>query len=499
MTGALQYVVSAAFMLVAVSLFIRKLGTEQYGLFSLVGVVGSINVFTGLGLNVSLVRFLSVQGRTDESSTDILVNFVILFLVASLIALLGIPWSPQILRWLMGVPVAQLSDASDLFALCLIANVPLLIGQTFTGLLDAVMKVYLTNLLSLMYATLYWGLIAVSVFFDGSLHMVGISVVVAAAVWCLAAFVVGMFVWKPVRPNLGFRALTTSAGKQVRYGIQVATSTSIGILFEPVTKVLLSHLGGSQDIAFIDIGFRVKNQVWGFVSKIQYTFYPAVARMSDHKKIGFLINDLEQKTILFSIPIIAVIVTVALPLTSVWIRLDSQLIAFTIASVTSAHLLFSSTITPYYQYLIAKGFASRTIVLQIVNVGANGLVLLLGYQYFGYPIAVLANTTAIFASCVVALLFQRREFGLSFLYPLRRMLRALFVLLAAIIVGFVMVWRIDQDVVCIAAIVITLPSCTVILFRYAKLLTWEDINLYADPGSRVLKILGHMFAGSPRE
>ncbi len=486
-------------MLVAVSLFIQKLGLEEYGLFSLVGIVGSVNAFTNLGLNVSLVRFLAIQGKTDESTNDIVVNLFIVLFAASLVCILGILLSPQLLRWLLGVPPARIDEATDLFTLLLIANIPLLLGQTLTGIFDSLMKIYVTNLLNLLYSGLYWGVVAGTLVLGGSLRVIGISILVATAIWFIVTLSVSLLVWGPIKPNFALKPLVASASKQLGYGIQVATSTSIGILFEPVTKILLSHLGGSQEIGFIDIGFRVKNQIWGFVNKLLYTFYPAVARMTDREKIGNLINDLEQKTMYFVIPMVSIVLTIALPLATIWIRVDTQIVAITIAIISSAHLLFSSTITPYYQYLVAKGFASRTIVLQAINVGVNSIVLLLFYPSVGYPAAVVANAGAILASCVVTLLYQHHEFGLSLFLPWNNMLRLALVLTATSVIGFGLLFLIGSNFFCIAAIIIVLPLCATMLYRWARLASWDDVHRYFGSDSRISMFLGYVFVGTPRE
>ncbi len=497
-TGALQYAISAGFMLVAVSLFVQKLGFGGYGLFSLVSIVGSVNVFANLGLNVSLVRFLAIQGKTGESDNDIVVNLFIVLVVASLFCIIGIMLSPPLLQWVLGVPPTRMNEAKVLFTFLLIANVPLLLGQAATGILDSLMKVYISNILNLLYSGLYWGVVAGTLLLGGSLGVIGMSVLIATAIWCIVSLTVSLLVWGPIKPSFALRPLAASASKQLGYGIQVVTSTSIGILFEPVTKILLSHLGGSQEIAFIDIGFRVKNQIWGFVGKLLYTFYPVVARMTDRGKIRYLINDLEQKTVYFIVPIVSMVVTIALPLATIWIGANTHTVAITIAVISSSHLLFSSTITPYYQYLVAKGFATRTIVLQVINVGVNSLLLIAFYPSIGYPAAVAANAGAILVSCVVTLLYQQSDVGLTAFSPRRTMLQPALVLVATIGIGFSVLYLIGSNIYSIVVIAIVLPISTVLFYRRFRVISWEDIDRYFGVETRVAKIVGCVFTTIPR-
>ena len=62
LSGVCQLVITALLTFFSIPIFIHKLGTELYGVFALVSVIGNLNLFTNLGLDVALRKFIAEQG-----------------------------------------------------------------------------------------------------------------------------------------------------------------------------------------------------------------------------------------------------------------------------------------------------------------------------------------------------------------------------------------------------------------------------------------------------
>ena len=89
-SGVLQILITLLFTFLVVKIFINQLGSELYGVFSLISILGNLNILSGLGITTSLIKYISEQGRTQQSHTDIITSFIIvtsLMLPISLIAL----------------------------------------------------------------------------------------------------------------------------------------------------------------------------------------------------------------------------------------------------------------------------------------------------------------------------------------------------------------------------------------------------------------------------
>ncbi len=57
--SVIQVLINIIVLFIAVPVFIKYLSTELYGLFSVVSIIGNLNVFVNLGLNNALIKFVA--------------------------------------------------------------------------------------------------------------------------------------------------------------------------------------------------------------------------------------------------------------------------------------------------------------------------------------------------------------------------------------------------------------------------------------------------------
>ena len=478
LTGVAQFVVSSVLIFITIPIFIRSLGTEAYGLFSLVGVIGSVNTFANLGLNLSLVRFLAQQGKTAESDLDIVVTLTILMTVLVPLVACAFTLEETILVRILNVPPQLISDATWLFDAMLISNIIILLGQIFTAILDSQQKVYLTNLFQVTYNILYWGLILSVLFLGYSLKAIAVVITFAAAVWFCTVVVSSMHSWGSLSFK-GFRQEGMRVSKkQLQYGIKIYTGGLVGFFYEPLTKILVSNFLGIRDVGLFDIGLRVRNQIYGLGAKLLYPLYPIMSQLEDSKKVRMLVHDVEQKIFFVVVPIIAMIVLITHPLVSLVFAANTDVISITIVSIVAAFLLGSITVTPNYLFLTAKGYASKTIILQLVNVVVNAVVLIALFKWLGYYAVIAGNSIAILASCALSLYYQNVYLNSKVFDSVKQPIVVVFVfsvaLLAALLVSELSTspaWKIVSGL-----FIITIVST--LLYRYFSLFKPPDIFRY---------------------
>jgi O-antigen/teichoic acid export membrane protein len=104
LTGAAQFLANTVLVFATIPIFVRILGAEAYGVFSLVAIIGNVNTFANVGLSPSLVRFLASQGKSQESDHDIVVTFLLLFMILTPLALAGMLLQNEILTRVFNVP-----------------------------------------------------------------------------------------------------------------------------------------------------------------------------------------------------------------------------------------------------------------------------------------------------------------------------------------------------------------------------------------------------------
>ena len=85
-SGVILLVITALLTFLCIPVFINKLGTELYGVFALVTVIGNLNIFTNIGLDAALTKFITEQGQSEDSNKDIITS---LLLSSSLVILIS--------------------------------------------------------------------------------------------------------------------------------------------------------------------------------------------------------------------------------------------------------------------------------------------------------------------------------------------------------------------------------------------------------------------------
>ncbi|MBA4311484.1 MAG: hypothetical protein C0417_02530 [Chlorobiaceae bacterium] len=488
LTGIAQFIISTLLVFIAIPIFVRILGTEAYGIFSLVAIVGSVNTFANFGLNSSLVRFLAEQGKTKESDHDIIITFIISIVILCPLTLGGILFHNSILVHILSVPIQLLGDARWLFFSMLIGNIFILLGQVFTAILDSQQKVYLTNFYQMIYNIIYWSTILIAISFGYSLKGVAMAMLIATIIWFSIVTISALRSWG----KLSFRGLRNDAmriiGKQLSYGLKIYTAGILGFFHEPIAKILVSHFIGVTEVGFFDIGLRVKNQVVGLFNKLLTPLYPAISKLTQTDNFKFLVHDIEQKIFLAVIPITGIIILTADPIINLIFYSQADIISITVIYIVSAYLLGSTTVIPMYLFLMAKGHPSKIIIVQGLNAVVNAIFFFLFLPWLGYYAIVVSTVASISSSFGLLISYQKRYLD-SLIFDSKKQL-------AAVIVSFIIAFSLGYyTTIIIESIMwkIITPSIivvlmTIITYRYFALLNHADINRYFGENTALSKL-----------
>ena len=258
----------------SIPIFIRMLGAEAYGAFSIVTLAGNLNIFANLGLNAALLKFLSVQGKSRESDHDIAVTLGLLLIIMLPLSALAITQQAYILQNMLGLSDALYGRVVLLYRCVVAANLLVLLGQTFTTVLDSQQRMYLTNFYQLIYSTLYWGGLIVVVATGYDLAQVGLVILGTTVVWFGLVTIAAWRSWGRLRLVGLWPEVLRIARKQIGFSSKAYAAGLLGMLFEPVTKVLVSRLIGVSEVGYLEIAYKVRSQLWSLLTKATYTLYP---------------------------------------------------------------------------------------------------------------------------------------------------------------------------------------------------------------------------------
>lgn len=415
LTGVIQTILSTLIMFICIPVFLHRLGPELFGVFSLLQLIGNVNVFVNLGMNTSLLKFISEQGKSQESDYDIvtilLLSVVIIFPLSGLI----VAFNHYVLSVLFNISAVYLNGETVFVFLALLAsNVLVILGQPFTAILDAQQKIYITNLCQFIYNFLYWALILSFVFAFNSFGYVGLAILIASVVWFLLVSLFAMRSWG----KLSLKGYSGNARrvlkKHLTFGLKLYASNLLNFLYEPFTKLLITHLIGIVFVGYFDIAIRIKSQIFSLIQKIFYPVFPLLSQMKIKEDINRLVQDLQQKTLIIMAPLVLVTGLIFPELIRLWLGPGKELVGQGAAIILSGTLIFSIPIIPVYLYFTSSDNVGKTILLQFFNVFSNLLFIILFYRFMGFYAVLFGNPFALAVSFLITIYYQKKIFGKIF-------------------------------------------------------------------------------------
>jgi len=410
LSGIGQLVLTGVLTFISIPVFIRVLGEEAYGAFSIVTLAGNLNIFVNLGLNSALLNFLCVHGRSKESNYNIAATLLLLVVIVVPLSVLAITFQQAILQQFLGLSNRLYEQVSVLYRCVVVANLLLLIGQTFTTILDSQQRIYLTNLYQFIYSLLYWGGMIIIVSMGYGMSGGGWAVIGAASVWLVFVVTTALTVWG--KPNLtGFwAAFPRIARQQLTIGASVYSAGLMNMLFEPMTKLLVSRLIGVTEVGYLEIAHKIRSQLWAIMQKLTYPLYPQISHLTDVSSIHRMMTAFQRRMLVLIVPFL-LFFFLALPTAlSLWLPKANDVTILATLCISSAYMLGTISIPPYY-FMMSHQHGKMTVFVQAVNVTVNGLVIFFTYQWMGFNGVILANSLAILSSLTVCLYYQQRYIG----------------------------------------------------------------------------------------
>ena len=489
----MQLVFIAALAIVCIPVFIGKLGSEAYGVFAVVTLVGNLTVFANLGTNRSLVKFIAQQGRTRESNYDIAITLVIVTAIIVPVTLLFMALRKVVLVRLFNVPPGLLDQAGMLYGCLLVSNIFLLAGQSFSAILSALQKIYINNLLQMVYNILYYGSVIAVLLLGWGLAEIGYVILLAAIAWFFLALFYSLRHWGTFEIGGITQHYKRIARKQVGYGSKIWLSEMVAFFIEPLTKIFISHFIGIREVGFFDIALKVKAQFQGLITRLLDPFYPFIAQLSDAKQLQRIVNDVEQKFLLLSVPLIAILLFTLGPLLGLWLGSHSNKEIAVSSIVITCTYLVTMSVLPMYYFLLAKDRVGRATVLNLVAVGVNALLFFVFYRAVGFYASVIGLCGSALAAFFLTLFYQEKYLDCALFSspaPVFKLISAFGIL----VLSNYLITRFTPSVIPqILLVTGNTLVLSVIIYRCLNMVAQLDIETWFGSGNGVSRFLVRMF------
>ncbi|MDO5572196.1 MAG: oligosaccharide flippase family protein [Bacteroidales bacterium] len=498
-SGVAQKIMTMLLVFLSIPIFISHLGVENYGLFTIVSVIGNLNVFAGFGLNTALIVSLTSSSDKEKSSVDIVTSLLMMIVLSSLIALLLFIFKIPILHLLLNLTESQLNEASVLFNYLLVSNILLFAGQAFSAALDSCQKIYFTNLIQFIYNVIYWLGLIIVVCFKGSLPEIGMMSLFASVVWFVIGYIITKNVFGRIYFSKDIKSYFESAQRQFKYGFSIYISTLTGFVFEPLSKLLLSKFFGLGAVSLFEIALKIRSNINELLIKFLYPLVPYIASSEETESLFIKLKDLSRKIEYFSFQLSAFLVFLLPPLLSFWIPKEmflefppETIYLFTV-SLTVSLLLFSPGVYPIYVYLSTKNKASKTINIQMISVVVNLLLFFALYKYVGSETIVISNSAGYFFSFILCIWYQKKYWNDSITNVLKYMLYLTLSVFPILIVGSAINVLVGNLILRIIIIAFLLPIISIFISKRMGLMSANDINRYLPYDSFLRTVLIKIF------
>jgi O-antigen/teichoic acid export membrane protein len=435
-SGVVQFLFSSILSFAAISFFIHRLGLEKYGIFAILSLIGNLSIYVNLGLNLTIIKYISEQGKCPESNYDIITSILIIFVVLIPITLVGFLFREPILLNILKIPIAYYSDVKDFYIFLLISNIIVFLSQIAMAVIDSQQKIYLSNIGQIIYNLLYWGSVFILIKIGFTFSRLGLCILFASLIWFLMAFVFAKIIWG----NFTIKGYKSNSRrilkKQLHYTFKIYLSNMIGFFYEPLTKILISNFVGLNAVSYFDVALRIKSAVWSIFVKIYYPIFPLISSLTDFGRIRQIIHKTEQIACFYMTPIIVVFLFSTRPLIAIWIGKDVDIIALGVCIITISFII-GSIVLPNYQFLISKNYASKTIFLQLANVITNLIIFFLTYKYIGYYSAILSFSIALLSSLILNLYYQKKYLNSLIFDSLKQINKLLALFIICFCIGYI--------------------------------------------------------------
>ena len=387
--SSLQVILVSGVLFFLYKFLLNTIGVEKLGIWSLILATTSVTQVANLGLSGSVVKFVAkyaALNEYDNVSRVIQTTVISLGLIIGIVLLAGYP----LIKWILGfvVPANSLSLALNILPYALFSLWLNTIAGIFQSGIDGFQKIYIRNSLmicgSIFFALLCtifapkYGLIGLA--YAQIINNTGILI----TSWILIKRIL------PVLPIIPCAWNKTIFKEIINYGINFQIISISTMLYDPITKALLSKFGGLSMVGYYEMANKVIQQVRALIVSANQVLVPAIADLNEKSPEKIKIVYMKSYRLLFylTIPLFTLLIVFIPNISKIWIGYyEKTFIIFGI--LLTIGWLLNIFAGPAYFANLGTGKLRYNVVSHIIIGLLNaGLGFLLGMFYGGIGVII---------------------------------------------------------------------------------------------------------------
>lgn len=354
-SSLIQVIISSIIIFISYKYLITKLGVEKLGVWSLIVASVSILNIGNLGLSSTIVKYIAkylVHDNRDKISS--IIQTALITVLFTSILLLGLVYILANILLRAIVPENQIILATTLLPYSLINIGIILQAGISLSALDGAQKIYIRNLLLISSSIIFLGLIFI---FVPGFDLLG--VVYAQIGQSIFTLVLSWYILKRVfsyLPILPYKWSKNTFLEIIGYSTNLQLITILQLLFEPVTKTLLTKFGGLASVGYYEVANRFVLKAREMIVSVFQVLVPVYATHIEEniENIKIVYSKSLNYLLFLALPLFSLLI-ICLPIISFFLIGRFENLFYTFALILSIAWFFNIITVPAYHALIGIG------------------------------------------------------------------------------------------------------------------------------------------------
>lgn len=368
---------------------LKTIGIKQLGIWSLVLATTSVTQVVNLGLSGSVVKYVAKYCAREEHkniSEVIQTAAITLIIIVSIIIILAYP----LIKYILFLVIAKdlLNDAVSLLPFTLGSLLLTIITGVFQSGLDGLQKIYIRNIITMLGAIIFALLCFIIAPKYGLIGLAYAQVINNMLVLILSWIMIKRCL--PILPVIPYQWNKYLFKEIISYGVNFQIISISTLVYDPLTKALLSKFGGISIVGYYEMANKVVQQFRSLIVSANQAIVPAIANMYEKnpEKIKQVFITNYQLLLYFALPIFSTVIICAPLISKLWIGYYENIFVLIVVLLTIGNFLNTIAVPAYFSNL-GTGDLRWNIAAHITIAMLNLILgIFLGRLYDGYGVVI---------------------------------------------------------------------------------------------------------------
>ncbi len=385
----IQIVIIGITLFILYRFLLKKIGVEQLGIWSLVLSVASVTQIANFGLSGSVVKFTAKYIARGELNKVIIVIQTAAISIGVFVGVLLLICYP-IVHWLleMVIPQASLHLAQSLLPFAFFALWAMIITSIFQAGLDGFQRIDIRTSLLMGGAVINLVLCFLLVPIYG-LQGVAYSLVIQNILILFGSWIMlkKLLPEIPIFPHKWSKPMFKEI---VGYGINFQVISATTILYDPITKAMLTKFGGLALTGYFEMASKMVQQFRAIIVSANQVLVPAIANLKEKspEKIMSVYSTSYRLMFYLSLPMYSLIVISTPFVSELWIG-SYEMFFVNFSILLSIGWFFNTLTAPAYFAYMGSGYLRWNVIAHIAIAFLNVcLGFIFGYYFGGLAVVI---------------------------------------------------------------------------------------------------------------